>query len=53
MIYGMVIFAMMWFVVVPLLDPVMANLNMVVFLLGHLMWGVALGALNYWAAAKA
>ena len=53
MVYGMVVFAMMWFVIVPLVDPVMLNLNAVVFLLGHLMWGVALGGLNHWATAKA
>ncbi len=47
MVYGAVVYAMMALVVVPLVDPVMANLNAVVFFLGHLMWGVALGTLNY------
>ncbi len=49
MVYGAVVFAAMWFVVAPLVDPVLLNLNAVVFFLGHLMWGVALGAVNYWA----
>ena len=47
MVYGGIVFAAMWFVVLPIIDPVMLNLNAVVFFLGHLMWGVALGALNY------
>lgn len=47
MLYGAVVFAVMWFVVVPLVDPLMHNLNVLVFLLGHLMWGAALGLL--WA----
>jgi uncharacterized membrane protein YagU involved in acid resistance len=47
MMYGAVVYAVMAFVVVPFVDPVMANLNAVVFFLGHLMWGVALGALSY------
>ncbi|MBI4789701.1 MAG: hypothetical protein HY782_21940 [Chloroflexi bacterium] len=47
MMYGAVVYAVMALIVVPLVDPVMANLNAVVFFLGHLMWGVALGALNY------
>ena len=53
MVYGAVVFAAMWFVALPIIDPVMANLNAVVFFLGHLMWGVALGALNYRFGAKA
>ncbi len=53
MVYGAVVYVMMALVVVPLIDPVMANLNAVVFFLGHLMWGVALGALNYRFTAKA
>ena len=46
-VYGIVIFAMMWFVVVPLADPVMLKLNVVVFFLGHMMWGALLGLLNH------
>ncbi|CAG0946349.1 hypothetical protein ANRL1_02929 [Anaerolineae bacterium] len=53
MMYGAVVFAAMWFVALPIIDPVMLNLNAVVFFLGHLMWGVALGALNYRFGAKA
>ncbi|MBI5031869.1 MAG: hypothetical protein HZB51_15170 [Chloroflexi bacterium] len=47
MMYGAVVYVVMALVVVPFVDPVMANLNTVVFFLGHLMWGVALGTLNY------
>ena len=46
-VYGIVIFAMMWFVVVPLVDPVMLRLNVVVFFLGHMMWGAVLGLINH------
>ncbi|MBI3760837.1 MAG: hypothetical protein HY260_03115 [Chloroflexi bacterium] len=53
MVYGVVIYLVMWFVVLPLVDPVMLNLNAFIFLLGHAMWGIALGAINYWATAKA
>ncbi len=53
MVYGAVIFVGMWFVVVPIIDPVMLNLKAAIFFLGHLMWGIALGALIPWATAKA
>jgi len=46
-VWGVVVFAVMWFVVVPAIDPLMLNLNGVVFLAGHMMWGAALGLL--WA----
>lgn len=51
--YGVVVFVLTWFVIVPLIDPVMLNLNAVVFFLGHIWWGIALGALNFWATARA
>ena len=41
--WGVAVFAIMWLVVVPLVDPLMLNLNAVVFLAGHMMWGAALG----------
>lgn len=53
MMYGAVVYVVMALAVVPLVDPVMANLNAVVFFLGHLMWGVALGALTFWTTTKA
>lgn len=46
-VWGILVFAGMWFVVVPLVDPLVRNLNAVVFLAGHVMWGVAVGLL--WA----
>jgi len=45
--WGVVVFAAMWFVVVPAIDPLVLNLNGVAFLAGHVMWGAALGFL--WA----
>jgi uncharacterized membrane protein YagU involved in acid resistance len=53
LVYGIVVFGLMWLAVVPIVDPVMANLNTVVFLLGHIMYGIALGAVNYWVTARA
>ncbi len=45
MVFGGVIYAVMAFAVAPFVDPAMGNLNAMAFLLGHLMWGGALGAL--------
>lgn len=42
-LYALVIFFVMWYVVVPAVDPVMLNLNATVFAISHLMWGAALG----------
>lgn len=44
-VYGIVGWAVMWFIALPLVDPLMLNLNGLVFLLGHMMWGAALGFL--------
>lgn len=52
-LYGAVVYAAMALVVVPFVDPVMANLNAFVFFVGHLMWGAVLGGLSYWATARA
>jgi hypothetical protein len=43
--WGVMVFAVMWFVVVPAIDPLVLNLNGVAFLIGHMMWGAALGLL--------
>ncbi len=42
-VYGLVIFVIMWFVVVPAVDAVMLKLNAPVFGISHVMWGAALG----------
>ena len=52
-VYGVVIFAAMWFVVLPLVNPVMLNLNAAAFFVGHMMWGAALGSANYLVVARA
>jgi hypothetical protein len=49
MAWGVVVFAAMWLVVVPAIDPLVLNLNGVAFLAGHVMRGAALGFL--WARA--
>lgn len=43
MAWGVTVFAVMWFVVVPIVDPLMLNLSAPVFLAAHVMWGAALG----------
>jgi hypothetical protein len=52
-VYGVVIFVVMDFVVTPALDPVMAHLNAAVFLVGHMMFGITLGAVNYLVTRRA
>ena len=43
MMYGAVIFAIMWWVVVPAVDPAMQEVNGFWFFVGHLMYGGVLG----------
>lgn len=45
MAWGAAVFATMWFIVVPAIDPLMLNLNAATFVAGHLMWGAALGVI--------
>lgn len=51
-VYGVLVFLVMWFVVVPVVDPVMLRLNFLVFLLGHMMWGIGLGLVLGWTASS-
>lgn len=45
-VYALVVFAVMWYIVVPAIDPVMLKLNGTVFAIAHMMWGAALGLLT-------
>src|SRR5262249_21160495 len=51
MVYGLVVFAVMWFVIAPLVDPVILRLNSLVFAVAHVMWGGALGLVLGWLEA--
>ena len=51
MVWGLAVFAAMWFVLLPAINPLMLNLNGPVFAAAHLMWGAALGFL--WSRASA
>ncbi|MBI4493500.1 MAG: hypothetical protein HY690_11990 [Chloroflexi bacterium] len=51
-VYGLVVFALMWLIVVPLVDPAMLRLNAPVFAVAHLMWGGALGLVLCWGEAR-
>lgn len=44
-VYGLIVFAVMWYAVLPVVDPVMLSLNVSVFVLAHIVWGGALGLL--------
>jgi len=52
-IYGLIVFFVMWYVVLPPVDAVMLNLSVTIFALAHLMWGAALGLLLPAAAQTA
>lgn len=41
----------MWFVVLPLVNPAMLQLDLVIFLLAHMLWGAALGLALGWVAS--
>ena len=49
MVYGAVLFAGSWFVVLPLVDSTMLLLNGPGFLVSHMMFGLLLG-LGTWLA---
>lgn len=42
-VYGLAVFFVMWFVLLPLIDPVMLALSAVAFALAHMVWGGVLG----------
>ena len=41
--YSLVVFLVLWFAVLPVIDPVMLELNGLVFSIAHMMWGAVLG----------
>lgn len=43
MMYGAVVFAVMWWLVVPAVDPAMQQVSGILFFIGHLMFGGVLG----------
>ncbi len=48
-VYAVLVFFVMWYAVLPLVDPVMLRINYVGFLLGHMMYGIGLGLTAIWA----
>jgi hypothetical protein len=52
-VYGAAIFVLMWFAVVPLVDPVMLKLNGPAFAVAHVMWGAVVGAVLGWQQHEA
>lgn len=51
-LYALAIFFVMWFAVLPAIDPVMLNLNPVVFALSHMVWGAVVGVMVARRAAQ-
>jgi len=41
--YALLIFATTWYLVLPVIDPVMLKLNPALFAVAHVMWGATLG----------
>jgi hypothetical protein len=48
LIYGVVVFLVMWYVIIPVVDPVMMHVNYLGFLAGHMMYGIGLGLTVNW-----
>jgi hypothetical protein len=48
-VYGVAILFAMWFIALPILDPVMLRVNFIAFLLGHMLFGAMLGWTAAWA----
>lgn len=44
-VYGLAVFGIMWYGVLPVVDPVMLKLNAAAFAISHLAWGAVLGLL--------
>jgi len=47
-VYGLGVFVVMRFAVVPFLDPVLLSLNTPAFAMAHLMWGAIVGLVLGW-----
>jgi uncharacterized membrane protein YagU involved in acid resistance len=48
LIYGVIVFLAMWYLVTPVVDPVMTRVNYLGFLAGHMMYGIGLGLTANW-----
>ncbi len=48
LIYGILAFVVMWYLVTPVVDPVMTHVNYVGFLVGHMMYGLGMGLTANW-----
>ena len=52
-VYGLIVFAVEWFVVVPVVDPVMLKLNGLAFGVSHVLFGATLGLVMGWRMTPA
>ena len=53
MVYGLLVFVVMWFGVVPLVDPIMLKLNALAFAISHMMRGATVGLVLGWRPTAA
>ncbi|MBI2939724.1 MAG: hypothetical protein HYY04_04735 [Chloroflexi bacterium] len=51
-VYSLVVFLVMWLVLLPLIDPVMLQLNSPFFAVAHMMWGAVLGLGLGWRSSE-
>lgn len=42
-LYGLEVFVVVWFGIVPLVDPVFLKINVPAFVVAHIVWGATLG----------
>src|SRR6516225_40796 len=47
-VYGLIVFVATWFIVLPLIDPVMLQLDATLFAISHVVWGATLGGVLAW-----
>jgi hypothetical protein len=52
-VYGLLVFVVMWFGVLPVVDPILLKLNALVFAISHMMWGAAVGLVLGWRPTAA
>ncbi len=48
LVYGIIVFLGMWYLITPVVDPVMTHVNYLGFLVGHMMYGIGLGFTANW-----
>ncbi len=50
--FGLMVFAVMWVGILPVIDPVMLHLSAAAFAVAHLIWGGAIGLALNWGTSE-